>query len=124
VQIAHSQVSAPDVSGDVDTAIAVLLARGPKALVVKRGAHGAIICLPDGQRIDAPGFPVEIYNVLGAGDAFAAGLIYGYLQGWDWYKSARMGNACGAIVVTRHGCANFMGYEKEVLEFIETRGGF
>ena len=28
-----------------------------------------------------------------------------------------MGNACGAIVVTRHGCANFMGYHDEVLEF-------
>jgi len=124
VQIAHSQISAPDVRGDVDTAIAALLAPGPKALVVKRGAHGATICLPGGQRIDAPGFPVEIYNVLGAGDAFAAGLIYGYLHGWDWYKSARMGNACGAIVVTRHGCANFMGYEQEVLDFIESRGGF
>ena len=85
---------------------------------------GATICLPDGQRLDAPGFPVEIYNVLGAGDAFAAGFIYGYLHGWDWYKSARMGNACGAIVVTRHGCANFMGYEQEVLDFIESRGGF
>jgi 5-dehydro-2-deoxygluconokinase len=124
VQIAHSQISAPDVRGDMDTAIAALLACGPKALVVKRGAHGATICLPDGQRIDAPGFPVEIYNVLGAGDAFAAGFIYGYLHGWDWYRSARMGNACGAIVVTRHGCANFMGYEQEVLDFIESRGGF
>ena len=124
VQIAHSQISGPDVRGDVDAAIAALLARGPKALVVKRGPHGATVCLPDGQRIDAPGFPVEVYNVLGAGDAFAAGFIYGYLHGWDWYKSARMGNACGAIVVTRHGCANFMGYEKEVLEFIESRGGF
>ena len=92
--------------------------------MVKRGAHGARICLPDGQRIDVPGFPVEIYNVLGAGDAFAAGFIYGQLHGWDWYKSARMGNACGAIVVTRHGCANFMGYEQEVLDFIESRGGF
>jgi 5-dehydro-2-deoxygluconokinase len=124
LQIAHSQISAPDVRGDLDTAIATLLARGPKALVVKRGAHGASIFLAEGQRIDAPGFPVEIYNVLGAGDAFAAGFIYGYLHGWDWYKSARMGNACGAIVVTRHGCANFMGYEKEVLEFVESRGGF
>jgi 5-dehydro-2-deoxygluconokinase len=124
VQIAHSQISAPDVRGDVDTAIAALLARGPQALVVKRGAHGATVCLPDGQRIDVPGFPVEVYNILGAGDAFAAGFIYGYLHSWDWYKSARMGNACGAIVVTRHGCANFMGYEKEVLDFIESRGGF
>ena len=124
LQIVHSQVSAPEVHGDLDTAITALLARGLKALVVKRGAHGANICLPHGQRIDAPGFPVEVYNVLGAGDAFAAGFIYGYLHGWDWYKSARMGNACGAIVVTRHGCANFMGYEQEVLDFIESHGGF
>jgi 5-dehydro-2-deoxygluconokinase len=35
-----------------------------------------------------------------------------------------MGNACGAIVVTRHGCANFMPYEREALQFIEERGGF
>ncbi len=124
VHIAHSQISAPDVRGDVEAAIATLLARGPKALVVKRGAQGATVCLLGGQRIDAPGFPVEIYNVLGAGDAFAAGFIYGVLHDWDWRKTARMGNACGAIVVTRHGCANFMGYEKEVLEFIESRGGF
>lgn len=124
VQIEHSQVSAPEVQGDVEAAITALLARGPKALVVKRGARGATVCLADGTRYDVPGFPVEVYNVLGAGDAFAAGFIYGYLHGWDWYRAARMGNACGAIVVTRHGCANFMGYEQEVLTFIEERGGF
>lgn len=124
VEITHSQISAPQVRGDTDQAIAALLARGPQALVVKRGARGALVCLADGTRIDAPGFPVEVYNVLGAGDAFAAGFIYGRLHGWDWYRSARMGNACGAIVVTRHGCANFMGYEREVLDFIEARGGF
>ena len=122
LQIAHSQISAPDVHGDLDTAIAALLGRGPKALVVKRGAHGATICVPDGQRIHAPGFPVEVYNVLGAGDAFAAGFIYGYLRGWDWYKSARMGNACGAIVVTRHGCANFMPSLAEVHAFMTEHG--
>ena len=97
---------------------------GPEALVVKRGSDGATIHLRDGSVTEVPGFPVGIYNVLGAGDAFASGFIYGQLKGWDWFKSARMGNACGAIVVTRHGCANFMGYEDEVLEFIESEGGF
>ncbi|MCI0578005.1 MAG: 5-dehydro-2-deoxygluconokinase [Chloroflexi bacterium] len=122
--ISHSQISAPEVKGDLDAAIHALLARGPEALVVKRGAKGASVFLADGQVIDVPGFPVEVYNVLGAGDAFASGFIYGYLKGWEWYKAARMGNACGAIVVTRHGCANFMGYEEEVLQFIDKRGGF
>jgi 5-dehydro-2-deoxygluconokinase len=124
VQITHSQVSAPEVQGDVEAAITGLLAIGPQTLVVKRGAHGATVFLSDGRRIDAAGFPVKVYNILGAGDAFAAGLIYGRLNNWDWHRSARMGNACGAIVVTRHGCANFMGYEAEVLQFVEGRGGF
>ncbi len=124
VSIAHSQVSDPHVAGDLEAAIAALLAYGPQALVVKRGEQGATIHLHAGQVIDAPGFPVEIYNILGAGDAFASGFIYGRLKGWDWFQAARMGNACGAIVVTRHGCANFMAYEQEALEFVAERGGF
>lgn len=124
VSIVHSQISAPRVAGDLDAAIQRIITRGPRVLVVKRGQLGASIFLSDGETIDVPGFPVEVYNTLGAGDAFASGLIYGYVKGWDWYKAARMGNANGAIVVTRHGCANFMGYEKEVLKFIEEHGGF
>ncbi|HSM55112.1 MAG TPA: 5-dehydro-2-deoxygluconokinase [Candidatus Sulfomarinibacteraceae bacterium] len=124
IRISHSQMSAPEISGDLDANVRQLLERGPEALVVKRGAQGATIFLQDGDVIDAPGFPVEVFNVLGAGDAFASGFIYGLVKGWNWYRAARMGNACGAIVVTRHGCANFMGYEAEVLDFIRSRGGF
>jgi 5-dehydro-2-deoxygluconokinase len=124
VWVGYSQISAPTVHGNIDVAIENLLCKGPKTLVVKRGSQGASVFHNDGERVDVPGFPVEVYNVLGAGDAFASGLIYGIVKGWDWYRSVRMGNACGAIVVTRHGCANFMGYEKEVLDFINTNGGF
>jgi 5-dehydro-2-deoxygluconokinase len=124
IKITDSQISAPEISGDVEANIQALLSGGPEALVVKRGAKGATVYLRDGKRLDVPGFPVEIYNILGAGDAFASGFLYGYVKDWDWYKSARMGNACGAIVVTRHGCANHMGYEQEVLAFVEERGGF
>ena len=37
-------------------------------------------------------------------------------------KSARLGNACGAIVVTKHGCANFMPTYDEVMAFVNSRG--
>lgn len=124
LKIKHSQISAPEITGDLQTAIQNILHLGPSALIVKRGAKGATVFHKEQAPVDVPGFPVEIYNILGAGDAFASGLIYGYLKGWDWYKAARMGNACGAIVVTRHGCANFMAYEEEALKFIEERGGF
>ena len=124
VTVEHSQVSGAQVSGDVLKAVEAILTAGPEALVLKRGGDGTTVYLESGETVEAATFPVEVYNVLGAGDAFASGFLYGYLKGWDWHRSARMGNACGAIVVTRHGCANFMPYEQEALTFIEQRGGF
>ena len=125
VVITHQQVSAPTVRGDTSTSIAALLAvpAGPAALVVKRGREGATVHLRSGEVIDAPGYTVEVVNVLGAGDAFAAGFIYGRSRGWDWRKSARLGNACGAIVVTRHGCANIMAPLPEALSLADGQGG-
>lgn len=114
-----------DSSGDsLSGRVEGLLAEGPEALVVKRGARSTLVFPRGGATVEAATFPVEVLNVLGAGDAFAAGFLYGYLKGWDWRRAAWMGNACGAIVVTRHGCANFMPGEREALAFIEQRGGF
>jgi 5-dehydro-2-deoxygluconokinase len=107
-----------------ESAVESLLAAGAGVLVEKRGPLGTLVHLRDGATFEVPTFEVEVLNVLGAGDAFAAGLIYGYLKGWDWRRAVRLGNACGAIVVTRHGCANFMPREEEALAFIEERGGF
>jgi 5-dehydro-2-deoxygluconokinase len=101
-----------------------IMALGPEALIIKRSAESTVVYTRDGNRSEVPTFPVEVLNVLGAGDAFAGGLLYGYLKGWDWYRAVRMGNACGAILVTRHGCANFMPHENEVFTFIEEHGGF
>jgi len=124
VNVTHSQISGAQVTGDLMAAVQTMQARGPKTIIVKRGEHGATLFEDSRAARDVPGFPVEVYNVLGAGDAFAAGYIYGLVKGWDHFKSARMGNASGAIVVTRHGCANFMPYEAEALKFIAERGGF
>jgi len=124
VSVEHSQVSGARVSGDALKAVETILNAGPEALALKRGGEGTTVYLKGGEKIEAATFPVEVQNVLGAGDAFASGFLYGYLKNWDWYRAARMGNACGAIVVTRHGCANFMPYEQEALTFIEERGGF
>lgn len=121
VSVEHSQVSDPVVSGDVNAAIDAVLERGPTALVVKRGGDGASVYRPGEEVVHADPFPVDIVNILGAGDAFASGLIYGALAGWDWQRAARMGNACGAIVVTRQGCANFMPTEREALDRLDSR---
>lgn len=123
MSLTHSQVSDTKVEGDSDNNIQQMLEHNLEAVVEKIGAQGARIHLPDGQVIDAGGFPVEVTNILGAGDAFGSGFIYGYVNDWGWYKSARLGNACGAIVVTEHGCANFMPTMDEILAFVEPFGG-
>ncbi|MGH2542018.1 MAG: 5-dehydro-2-deoxygluconokinase [Ardenticatenaceae bacterium] len=128
INLTHSQLSDARVGGDVQAAVQTLLALGPKALIQKRGAEGVWIHLaePDGQtsRLDVPGFPVEVYNILGAGDAFAAGFIYGHVNDWGWQRAGRLGNACGAWIVTKHGCANFMPTYDEIMAFVEKRGGW
>jgi 5-dehydro-2-deoxygluconokinase len=82
-------------------------------IVCKRGAHGCVAFpgrVPDNleEGMVAPGFDVEVYNVLGAGDAFMGGFLRGWLRDEPIEQCCRLGNACGAIVVSRHGCAPAM----------------
>lgn len=123
VEIKHQQISAPEIKGNIDESIAKILKSGPEVLVVKRGSKGVSLFRKDGSCQEVPGFPVEVLNVLGAGDAFASGFIFGYLQGWDHFKSCRLGNASGAWVVQKPGCANDMPYHDELMSFVESKGG-
>ncbi len=83
------------------------------ALVVKRGPMGCSFvpgAVPDSidDALTVQGERVEVLNVLGAGDAFASGLMTGLLSGKSFEDAARIANACGAIVVSRHACAPAM----------------
>ena len=94
---------------------------GPSTVVLKRGAEPTWLFHSDGARQEIPGYRAEIVNTVGAGDAFASGLIYGRLTGQDWEESVRFANACGAIVVGRPGCSTAFPTLEEVREF---RSGF
>ena len=107
---------------ELDAAVEQLLATGIEFLILKRGERGATIFRSGGEQgplhENVAPYPIEVLNVLGAGDAFASGFLYGYLQGWPLERAVRLGNATGAIVVTRHGCANFMPTMPEVDDFV------
>ena len=118
----EEELAAASGSDEVGRGAATLLGCGIQALILKRGARGSTVLRSDAPPADVAPFPIEVLNVLGAGDAFASGFLYGYLQGWPLERAARMGNACGAIVVTRHGCANFMPTLDEVSAFVAARG--
>jgi 5-dehydro-2-deoxygluconokinase len=58
--------------------------------------------LDDGQT--GPGFPIDVFNVLGAGDGFMSGLLKGWLDDEPWPTALKYANVCGAFAVSRHGC--------------------
>lgn len=107
------------VPDDLMASLRAVRAHSKAVLVIKLGPYGCAIVqdqVPD--RLDAAptivGEDVQVLNVLGAGDAFAAGLLAGLLRGQGWEASARMANACGAIVVSRHACAPAMPTQAEL----------
>jgi len=114
----------PEQRAELNVVVPIFLAADvERTLILKRGSHGASVFAAGHAAVDVSGFPVEVLNTVGAGDAFAGGLIYGRCQGWDWRASVRMGNACGALVVTRHGCAAAMPRRDEVEVFLAAHGG-
>ena len=115
--------------GSTDACEALRSLRGLSGatIVLKVGAMGAIVFpgeipdnVEDGVRV--PGFPVEVLNTVGAGDAFMSGFLSGWLREEPLEECLRLGNACGAIVVSRHGCSPAMPTSEE-LEYYLPRAG-
>ncbi|WP_395539873.1 5-dehydro-2-deoxygluconokinase [Neotabrizicola sp. sgz301269] len=113
-------------STDTITALRAVRAVSKATLVCKRGPMGAVAftsaipdSLDDGQ--SGPGFPIEVFNVLGAGDGFMSGLLKGWLDGEDWPRALTYANACGAFAVSRHGCTPAYPSWEE-LQFFLKRG--
>ena len=75
---------------------------GVKIVCVTCGERGCSI-LRDGRLTQVPGFRVEIADTIGAGDAFAAGIVHGLSQGWDVREVGRFANAVGAVVASKPG---------------------
>lgn len=108
---------------DTLAAIRQLRALTAAVLVCKRGARGCVVfagpipgSLEEG--LVAPGLDIEIYNVLGAGDAFLAGFLSGYLRGEPHAVSARLANACGALAVSRLLCSSEFPTRAELDHFL------
>ncbi|WP_020593399.1 bifunctional 5-dehydro-2-deoxygluconokinase/5-dehydro-2-deoxyphosphogluconate aldolase [Kiloniella laminariae] len=79
-------------------------------IVLKRGPMGCVVfpaTIPDNldKGITGPGFPVEVYNVLGAGDSFMSGFLRGWLRDEPYETCAQWANACGAFAVSRLLCS-------------------
>ena len=101
------------IAGGIDDpleALKEIRKRSRATIVMKRGPMGCVVfpdeipaSLEDG--IKGPGFPVEVYNVLGAGDAFMSGLLRGWVREEPWERCCAFANAGGAFAVSRLLCS-------------------
>ncbi len=111
--------------GSTDTLSALKAVRqsSKATLVCKRGPLGCVVFegdIPDSWEHTTlqSGVRVEVLNVLGAGDAFMSGLLRGWLNDEGWPQACRYANACGALVVSRHGCAPAMPTKAELDDYL------
>ena len=111
--------------GSTDTIKALKTAReiSHATLVCKRGPLGCVVF--DGavdsweNGVSTPVTEIEVFNVLGAGDGFMAGFLSGWLRDEPLSTCALYANICGALAVSRHGCAPSYPSQVELKHMVE-----
>lgn len=73
-----------------------------EAVCVTLGPAGCWL-LAGGEFVAAPGYPVQVADTVGSGDAFAAALVHGLSAGWEIARVADFANRVGALVASREG---------------------
>jgi len=112
--------------GSTDTISALQAARAltGATLVCKRGALGCVVFEDDisgwKDGVSSPVREIEVFNVLGAGDGFMSGFLSGWLRDASAAECALYANICGALAVSRHGCAPSYPSQTELRHMIET----
>jgi sugar/nucleoside kinase (ribokinase family) len=81
---------------DIDVALESLSGRGG-VVAVKFGDGGGMVASGTEAAVRAPGVSVDVVDTTGAGDAFDAGFLRGWLDGWTPARSLALANVCGGL---------------------------
>jgi sugar/nucleoside kinase (ribokinase family) len=111
-----SLAEAAEVSGEqkAPAAAAWLRERGVGTVALKLGRDGCYIAGEEFEGFVAAS-AVDAVDSTGAGDAFAAGFLYGHLAGWPLDRTAAFANAAGALATTAVGAVDGVTGLDEVL---------
>lgn len=89
-----------------------------KIVIIKHGKDGSVAYTKDGASHRAKTFPAKVVKTFGAGDAYAAGFLYGLMQGWTLERSMEFGSAAACIVISSHSCSDAMPSAEQVHDYI------
>lgn len=94
-----------------------LLESGAKQVIVTLGKEGSCWIRKDGA-LTFPSFPAEAVDSTAAGDAFNGALACAVAEGRPIQEAIRLGNAAGAIAVTRKGAQNSLPTREEIINLL------
>jgi sugar/nucleoside kinase (ribokinase family) len=98
----HHELEALTGTNDFEAGIAALDGKVP-TLVVTRSAEGAV-AVADGRRAEVAAEPIDkVVDTTGAGDLFAAGFLYGHVNGEPLERCLRRGAIAAAEVISHYG---------------------
>lgn len=97
------------------------LEKGVKIVVIKTGEDGAYY-KTEKERGTVRGFKVDnVVDTVGAGDAFAAGVVSGLLENLSLEKAIERGNAMGAIIITSKGDNDILPTKQQLDQFFKEK---
>jgi ribokinase len=123
VVISQAECSRLFVKETREQAARSLAAAGPGVVVMTLGSEGALV-LHNNKIAKVKAYEVQdVLDTTGAGDAFAAGLIAGFIEGLDWSQAARFGCAVAAIKIRHLGARSGLPTRRQVDDFMQFRQG-
>lgn len=94
-----------------------LLGYGPRVVALKMGEQGSYVRTPE-QELWIAAYPVDVIDGTGAGDAYVAGFLRGWLEDWDLQRTAKFASAVGALCTTGIGTTAGVRDFAGTLEFL------
>ncbi|MFC1884170.1 carbohydrate kinase family protein [Thermodesulfobacteriota bacterium] len=102
----------------LDMAVTLLEKYKIPRVAISHGAEGCFVAT-EKEAFQSPAYRIDPVDGTGSGDAFHAGMIFGFLKGWDMKDTAKFANACGALNTIKLGARSGMCSEEEVRHFME-----
>ena len=89
-----------------------------KIVIIKHGKKGSTAHTCDGKKYDIKPFPVTAFKSFGGGDGYGSAFLYGMFEGKDIMDCLELGSASASMLVSAHGCSEFMPTVEELEKFI------
>ena len=105
--------------GSIDDLLAKGLAAGVSLMAIKLGAAGCALANSRVVSVTEPAYAVPVKDTCGAGDAWAAAVVFGWRQGWRLVDLGRFANAAGALCIQSLGATEGLGDAAMIRRFLD-----